>query len=80
MVNIHGNGWSEYRRRTEGFQRLTYMRNQNRSMRMEHLLRHDENQERVDSSVPTEDSISRRRGDSSVLEAVNQSTKMRTEN
>lgn len=49
-------------------------------MRMEHLLRHEENQERVDSSIPTEDSISRRREDSIVLEVVNQSTKMRTEN
>lgn len=49
-------------------------------MRMEHLLSHEENQERVDSSIPTEDSISRRREDLIVLEAVNQSTKMRTEN
>ena len=48
-------------------------------MIMEHLPRHEENQERVDPSIPTEDSVSRRREDSIVLEAVNQPTKM-TEN
>lgn len=46
----------------------------------EHLLRLEERRERVDLSVPSEDTISRSREDSTVLRAVNQSNKVRTEN
>ena len=46
----------------------------------EHLMRYKENQERVNSSIPREDSVSRSREDSIVLRAVNLSNKMRTEN
>lgn len=46
----------------------------------EDLLRHKESQERVDSSIPREDSVSRSREDSIVLRAVNLSSKIRTEN
>lgn len=44
------------------------------------LLRLEENQETVDLSVSSEDSISQSRKDSTVLRAMNQSSKMRTEN
>lgn len=42
----------------------------------EHLLRQKEKQERLNSSIPSEDSVSGRWEDSNVLRAVTQSNKM----
>lgn len=45
----------------------------------EDLLRFEKSRERVDLSVPSEDTVSRSRDDSTVLRAMNQSNEMRTE-